>query len=401
MAAEILSAGNVAANVQVTIYDAMPTIGRKFLMAGRGGLNLTHSEDLPRFRTRYGACADVLAPAIEALPPEAVRAWCEALGQETFVGTSGRVFPRAMKASPLLRAWLQRLGARGVALKTRHRWQGWDEAGRLLFVAPEGPTTIEADATVLALGGGSWPGLGSDGRWVETLHGAGVKVAALQPSNCGFLVGWSDVFRARFEGQPLKRITIGHGEHNARGEVMFTANGIEGGAVYALSPVLREAIAHAGEARITMDLRPDTGMDDLVRLLGAPRQKQSLSSFLRKAGHLSPVAIGLLQEAALTLPQKLGQLPPAELAALIKAVPVRLTATAPMQRAISTAGGVTFEEIDARFMLQQRPGVFVAGEMLDWEAPTGGYLLQACFATGAAAGRGVLDWLATSDTAKG
>ena len=343
----------------------------------------------------------MLAPAIETLTPEAVRAGCEALGQETFVGTSGRVFPRAMKASPLLRAWLQRLGTGGVALKTRHRWQGWDEAGRLQFTAPDGPTTIETDATVLALGGGSWPGLGSDGRWVETLQGAGVEVAALQPSNCGFLVSWSEVFRARFEGHPLKRIAISHGEHSARGEVMFTANGIEGGAIYALSPALREAIARTGEARITMDLRPDTSVDDLIRPLSAPRQKQSLSSFLRKVGHLAPAAIGLLQEAALALPQKLAQLPPPELAALIKAVPVRLTATAPMQRAISTAGGVTFEAIDARFMLQQRPGVFVAGEMLDWEAPTGGYLLQACFATGAAAGHGVLEWLKSAEKANG
>ena len=287
--------------------------------------------------------------------------------------------------------------AHGVGLKTRHRWLGWDDAGRLRFAAPEGPVTIAADATVLALGGGSWPGLGSDGRWVEILQGAGVRVAQLHPANCGFAVAWSDIFRAKFEGHPLKRIAISHGEHSARGEAVLTAAGIEGGAIYALSAVLRDAIAATGSAGITIDLRPDIDASDLARLLDAPRRKQSLSSFLRKVGHLSPAAIGLLQEAARAVPQTPAGPTPAELAALIKAVPVRLETTAPIARAISTAGGVAFEEIDGRFMLLRRGGVFVAGEMLDWEAPTGGYLLQACLATGAAAGRGVLDWLASAD----
>jgi uncharacterized flavoprotein (TIGR03862 family) len=390
MAAEVVS----GAGVDVTIFERMPSVGRKFLMAGRGGLNLTHSEDLEVFLGRYRAGREALRPAIEALHPEAVRQWSSGLGQETFVGSSGRVFPKSMKASPLLRAWLRRLGERGVAVETRHCWQGWDEAGCLLFDTLEGARSVAAEATVLALGGGSWARLGSDGGFVEILRRIGVDVVALRAANCGFLVDWSEAFRERFQGVPLKRVALRFDGQGVRGEALITATGIEGGAVYGLSAPLREAIAQSGRATVIIDLRPDLEEGDLLKALQAPRKKQSLSTFLRKAARLSPVAIGLLHEAALSLPQALGQLAPGELARLIKNVPVHLTATAPIERAISTAGGVAFSEIDADFMLKRRPGVFVAGEMLDWEAPTGGYLLQATLATGAAAGRGVLKWLA-------
>ena len=384
--AGLMAAETLAGAAQVTVYDRMPSAGRKLLMAGRGGLNLTHSEPLDSFLPRYGDVPDLLSSAIRAFPPDALRAWSEALGQQTFVGSSGRVFPRAMKASPLLRAWLRRLDAAGVAFALRHRWTGWDD-GRLTFETPDGATSIEADATVLALGGASWPRLGSDGEWAATLAQAGVPLAQLRPSNCGFLVAWSDLFR-RFAGQPLKRIALSFGDRVVRGEAVITATGLEGGAVYALSSPLREAIATHGEAMLHVALRPD--MSDLAQRVAVPREKRSISTFLRKALSLSPAEIGLLQEATRG---KRAALPPAELARLINTVPLRLTGTAPIARAISSAGGVRFDALDARFMLRDRPGVFVAGEMLDWEAPTGGYLLQACCATGAAAGRGVLEWL--------
>jgi uncharacterized flavoprotein (TIGR03862 family) len=389
MAAEVLARGGAT----VTVYDRMPSVGRKFLLAGRGGLNLTHSEDLQRLLARYGAAEPRLGVAIEAFPPSALRAWCEELGQPTFVGSSGRVFPTAMKASPLLRAWLARLAASGVTFKLRHFWTGWDEAGGLQFATPEGDTSISADATVLALGGASWPRLGSDGAWITPLGQAGIAVAALQPTNCGVLVAWSDVFRQRFAGHPLKRIELSVGERKERGEAIVTATGLEGGAIYALSASLREALSAGTDATLHVDLRPDMARSDLGARLNAPRSKQSLATFLRKAAHLSPVEIGLLHEAALTMPGRLGGLSPDGLAALIKAVPVRITGLAPIARAISTAGGVSFDAIDDHFMLRRRPGVFVAGEMLDWEAPTGGYLLQASFATGVAAANGALAWL--------
>ena len=389
MAAEALAAGGAA----VTIYDRMPAPGRKFLLAGRGGLNLTHSEDLSAFLARYGAPQQQLRAAIEAFPPQAVRAWCEGLGQPTFTGSSGRVFPKAMKASPLLRAWLRRLAAAGVAFKLRHRWTGWDDAGDLLFDTPQGNVVARADAAVLALGGASWPRLGSDGGWVGVLAAAGIEVAPLQPANCGFAVNWSPVFRDRFEGQPLKRIALVFEGDNVRGEAVVTRYGLEGGAVYALSARLRDAITVSGEAVLHVALRPDLSKADLERRLAAPRRKQSLATFLRKAVGLSPVSVGLLHEAALTAQKPLASMTPRELSALIDAVPVRLTGTAPIATAISTAGGVAFGEIDEGFMLRRRPGVFVAGEMLDWEAPTGGYLLQACFASGVAAARGALAWL--------
>jgi hypothetical protein len=388
IAAEVLAQGGAA----VTVYDAMPSAGRKFLMAGRGGLNLTHSEPLPAFLARYREAMPHLAAAIEAFPPQALRDWSEALGQETFVGSSGRVFPKAFKASPLLRAWLRRLDSMGVKLALRHRWTGWDEQGRLQFQTPERPRAIETHATVLALGGASWPRLGSDGSWAETLAAKGVKISSLRPANSGFTVAWSNVFRDRFEGQPLKGVALTSGEHSARGEAIITRSSIEGGAVYALSAELREAI-DKGRVILHVALRPDLDTKELIAKVSAPKGKQSLSNFLRKAASLSPVAIGLLQEAAKVSGTPLASLSPADLAKLINAVPIELTGVAAIARAISTAGGVAFSELDADFMVRRLPGVFAAGEMLDWEAPTGGYLLQASFATGAAAGRGALKWL--------
>jgi uncharacterized flavoprotein (TIGR03862 family) len=299
-----------------------------------------------------------------------------------------------LKTSPLLRAWLARLDASGVAFKPRHRWSGWDVDGALIFDTPEGRVPVQPGATVLALGGASWPRLGSDGGWVEAVTRAGIAVAPLAPANCGFTTAWSEIFRSRFEGQPLKRIALSFAGHAMRGEAIITQSGLEGGAIYALSSPLRDAIAASGEAVLGIDLRPDITLAELERRLGTPRGKQSLSTFLRKAVALAPAAIGLLHEAAVASSDRLSSMSPAALAHRIKFVPVPLTGVAPMAKAISTAGGIAFDEIDERFMLRRQPGVFVAGEMLDWEAPTGGYLLQASFATGAAAGRGALDWLA-------
>jgi uncharacterized flavoprotein (TIGR03862 family) len=392
MAAEVLAQGGA----YVTVYDAMPTAGRKFLMAGRGGLNLTHSEPLPQFLARYREATPHLKAAIEAFPPSALRDWSEALGQETFVGSSGRVFPKAFKASPLLRAWLRRLESIGVGLTPRLRWIGWDEKGCLGFETPFGARAIKPSATVLALGGASWPRLGSDGAWVDTLAAKGVRISRLRPANCGFTVDWSDIFRDRFQGQPLKGIALNFGSHNVRGEAIVTRSGIEGGAIYALSAELREAIDTSGSATLHITLRPDLDIEDLIVKMSVPKGKQSLSNFLRKAVNLSPVGIGLLQEAAKASGASLASMSPVDLAKLINAVPVEPTGVAPIARAISTAGGIAFSELDSDFMLRRLPGVFAAGEMLDWEAPTGGYLLQASFATGAAAGRGVLRWLSKS-----
>jgi uncharacterized flavoprotein (TIGR03862 family) len=386
MAAEVLEQGGG----RVTVYDAMPSAGRKFLMAGRGGLNLTHSEPLPAFLARYREAAPRLAAAIEAFPPDALRAWSEALGQPTFVGTSGRVFPKAFKASPLLRAWLRRLDAARVKFAFRHRWVGWDAQGRLQFRTPDGPRAIEASATVLALGGASWSRLGSDGGWVDIVAAKGVAISPLKPANSGFSVVWSDIFRDRFEGQPLKGVELSIGGHSARGEAIVTRNGIEGGAVYAVSAELRDAVLRDGQAMLSVALRPDLAADNLVKRLSAPKGKQSLSNFLRKAANLSPVEIGLLQEAAKASGTPLVAMPPPDLARLINTVPIKLMGVAPIARAISSAGGIAFAELDTDFMVRKLPGVFAAGEMLDWEAPTGGYLLQASFATGAAAGRGAL-----------
>lgn len=392
MAAETLAAAGVA----VTIYERMPRVARKLLLAGRGGLNLTHSEPLDLFLTRYREAAPHLGAAIRAFPSDMLRAWCEGLGQETFVGTSGRVFPRAMKTSPLLRAWMQRLANLGVEVRPSHRWLGWADDGRLLFETPQGEIAVETSGTVLALGGASWPRLGSDGSWVGPLQSAGIDVTPLAPANSGVCVGWSEVFRTRFAGTPLKRVALTLGGETVRGEAMITADGLEGGAVYALSAPIRKEIQSNGTATLLIDLRPDEPAEALLqRLLGKPRGKQSFATYLRKALSLDPSAIGLLQEASHAAGMQLGASSPDAVATLIKAIPVRITGLAPIDRAISTAGGVAFDSIDESFMLRARPGNFVAGEMLDWEAPTGGYLLQASFATGRAAALGALAYLAS------
>ena len=376
LAAETLAEAGVA----VTLFERMPSLGRKFLMAGRGGLNLTHSEPLPRFLARYGAAAEWLAPHIAAFPPEALRAWCAGLGQETFIGSSGRVFPVAMKASPLLRAWLRRLQGLGVSIVTRASWAGWDEVGRLRFADGR---VFAADATVLALGGASWPRLGSNGAWTALLPD--VEIAKLRPANCGFTVGWSARFAEKFAGTPVKRVTLTCAGVTVPGELMITSDGIEGGAVYAISALAREAIARDGAAELRLDLRPELTAAQLAQRL-AGGGSESLSTRLRKQAGLSPVAIGLVQEA-----RHAGAA--ADLPALIKALPLRLLAPSGLARAISTAGGIRLAELDDALMLRRHPGLFAAGEMLDWEAPTGGYLLQACLATGRAAGQGALAWL--------
>jgi len=294
MAAEVLAQGGAG----VTVYDAMPSAGRKFLMAGRGGLNLTHSEPLPAFLARYREAAPRLEPAISAFPPETLRQWSAALGQPTFVGSSGRVFPESFKASPLLRAWLRRLDTQGVRFAFRHRWTGWDEQRRLRFQTPDGERLVEAQATVLALGGASWPRLGSDGTWVEALAAKGIAISSLRAANCGFVVAWSDIFRDRFEGQPLKGVEFRFGSQTIRGEAMITRSGIEGGAIYALSAELRETILKSGDTTLHVALQPDLRPNELAVRLSVSRGKQSISNFLRKTANLSPVAIGLLQEAA-------------------------------------------------------------------------------------------------------
>jgi hypothetical protein len=385
MAAQVLAEGGCA----VSVYDRMPSVGRKLLMAGRGGLNLTHSEGLEPFLKRYGGAADRLAPLIEAYPPSALTDWAQGLGQETFVGSSGRVFPKALKASPLLRAWLARLRELGVDIRTRHDWTGWDAAGALQFRTPDGETAANPDATVLALGGASWPKLGSTGGWIGVLAEAGVAVTPLRPANAGFDVAWSDVVRDRFAGQPLKGVAVTFGRTRLRGEAMVTRHGLEGGVIYALSASLRDAIAKEGQARLWIDLRPDAAADQLTARIAQQPASQSVANRLRKALHLTPLETNLLREAhGKDLPSD-----PTALATAIKGAPLTLTGVRPIERAISTAGGVAFEGLDEHLMLLAWPGVFIAGEMLDWEAPTGGYLLQACFATGAAAAKGVLTWL--------
>ncbi len=381
-AAEVLAEAGQA----VTIYERMPSVGRKLLIAGRGGLNLTHGEPLPDFLRRYHPPHPALLSAIEAYPPRDLRAWCEGLGQPTFVGSSGRIFPQSFKASPLLRAWLARLDGLGVTIRVRHRFVGWD-GDALLIEGPEGRLSLHPRACLFALGGASWPRLGSDGTWAPLFEAQNIAVAPLRPANVGFAVDWSEHFSAKFAGTPLKRIGLRLGDHHVRGEAVVTSQGIEGGAIYALSRVIREAIEAEGEAVLTLDLRPEFGIEALKGRLARTKPGLSLSERLRKGAGLAPVAIGLLREQ--------GGRPsdPASLATLIKSVPLRLTSPQPIARAISSAGGLSFEGLDDRFMLRARPGAFVAGEMLDWEAPTGGYLLQAAFATGRAAASGLIDWL--------
>ncbi len=384
MAAEVLS----AAGKSVTVFEKMPTFGRKFLMAGRGGLNLTHSEDFARFASRYGAANAALRPMLEAFTPADLIAWAEVLGQETFIGSSGRVFPRALKASPLLRVWLARLEGQGVSLRARAAWRGWTDDGDLSFLTSEGALTVRPRATILALGGASWARLGSDGAWAPLLAARGAAVAPFAAANSGFDVAWSAVFRERFAGEPLKAISLRLGEVTARGDAMIAGYGLEGGAVYALGAAPREAIARSGQAVVEIDLRPDMPVETLTARLNRPRNGQSVANFLRKAANLSPVEVNLLREAhGLDLPVE-----PMVLAAAIKAALITFTGVQSLDRAISSAGGLTLASLDG-LELKAAPGVFVAGEMLDWEAPTGGYLLQACFATGVAAARQVLEKL--------
>ena len=379
--AGLMAAETVArAGRSVAVFEKMPTFGRKFLMAGRGGLNLTHSEGFERFVERYGGRAGALTPMLQGFAPKDLTAWAEALGQATFVGASGRVFPKVMKASPLLRAWLARLEALGVTLRTRAEWTGWNADGGLLIKGE----VVRAKAVVLALGGASWAKLGSDAAWVPALEGL-AEVAPFRAANCGFDVIWSTVFRERFAGEPLKNVGLRHGEKTARGDAMVAGYGLEGGAIYALAASLRDTVEAQGRAVLTIDLRPDIPVETLERRLQASRGGQSLANFLRKAVKLSPVEVNLLREAhGLDLPAE-----PSVLAEAIKAAPITLTAVQPLDRAISAAGGVTFESLDG-LALRSRPNVILAGEMLDWEAPTGGYLLQACFATGVAAGQQAL-----------
>ena len=379
--------------LRVTVHERMPSVGRKFLMAGRGGLNLTHSEALAPFLDRYDAPARArIGGWLDAFSPADLTAWAEGLGQETFVGSSGRVFPKAMKASPLLRAWLARLEGLGVEIRTRSRWTGWKggpENWALSFDTSEGERLEHPDAVVLALGGASWARLGSDAAWVSGLEDVGVAVAPFRPANVGFDVAWSPLLRERFAGQPVKGVALSHAGRTVRGEAMIAAYGVEGGAIYALSADLREAIARDGKAELTLNLRPDLSRPALTQKLLKPRGKDSLSNWLRKIVHLDPAAIALLREGG-PLPSE-----PGPLAARIKSVSLTLTGVQGLARAISSAGGVTLDAVDVHLMLKARPGVFVAGEMLDWEAPTGGYLLQASFASGVVAATGVTDWLKT------
>ncbi|MDD3371280.1 MAG: TIGR03862 family flavoprotein [Alphaproteobacteria bacterium] len=388
MAAQVLA----GAGCSVAVYDRMPTPGRKFLMAGRGGLNMTHSEALESFISRYGASADWIGPCVRAFPPDALREWCEKLGHKTVVGSSGRVFPEEFKSSPLLRSWLKKLGELGVTFHFRQTWAGWNDSGEMIFQDADGKTDfVKADAALLALGGASWPRLGSDGNWVSVLLHEKIPVAPLRPANCGFEVKWSERLVQRYTGQPVKSMRATFGDKSVRGEAMVTEKGIEGGAIYALSSALRDEIEKNGKAILHLDLRPDLSLERLTEKLELPQKGQSRSTFLRKAAGMSPIAISLTQEILHKDPRPAES--PASLAALIKALPLTLTAPFSLERAISSAGGICREALDGNFMLIEKPGVFAAGEMLDWEAPTGGYLLQGTFSTAFAAAQGMLLWL--------
>ena len=415
MAAEVLS----RSGVRVDVYDAMPSVGRKFLMAGKGGMNITHAEPLASFLDRYGARREHIKHLLEAFSPDALREWIHGLGIETFVGTSGRVFPTDMKAAPLLRAWLHRLRENGVSFHMRHQWSGWNDEGMLRFSTPEGERLLQVaahpslpnplpqageeanvkiincvDAVVLALGGGSWPQLGSNGAWLPLLAERGVALAPLRPANCGFDVGWSEHFRARFAGQPLKAVVVSFTDaagavYRKQGDCMVTSTGIEGGLIYALSAPLRDEIAAQGSATIYLDLTPGKNMERVLAEVAHSRGSRSMSSHLQSRVGIKGVQTGLLRECVAAADFA----DPARLARAIKALPLKLIAPRPLQEAISSAGGVTFEALDSHLMLRALPGVFCAGEMLDWEAPTGGYLLTACFASGRVAGAGVVEWL--------
>lgn len=393
MAAEAMIRGVPPGSVAVHVYDAMPSVGRKFLLAGKGGLNLTHAEPLEKFLGRYGTRRPQLQSLLTEFGPDALCDWAGTLGVETRSGSSGRVFPVDMKAAPLLRAWLHRLRAAGVAFHTRRRWRGWDNTGALRFVADTGAGHIvQADAVVLALGGASWPQLGSDGAWVALLEQRGVTIAPLRPANCGFDVKWSAHLRTRFAGTPVKSVLVslpGAPDAVQAGEFILTETGVEGGVVYALSASLRDQIETTGTATLTLDLAPGRDRERLARELAQPRGSRSVSSHIQRRTGLSPVKVALLREC---LPQE-DFTDMARLATGIKALPVKLAAARPVTEAISSAGGVPFEALDEHLMIRALPGSFCAGEMLDWEAPTGGYLLTACFASGRAAGLGALRWL--------
>jgi hypothetical protein len=394
MAAETLA----AAGVQVHLFDAMPSVGRKFLLAGKGGMNLTHAEPAPAFRSRYGARREQIAALLDGFDAQALRDWAHGLGIDTFVGSSGRVFPKDMKAAPLLRAWLHRLRAAGVQFHMRHRWLGWErpdaaQPGALRFATPAGERGVRADTVILALGGGSWARLGSDGAWVPLLQEQGIQVAALQPSNCGFDAGWSEHFAQRFAGHPVKPViaqwTDNEGRSQRRqGEFVVTRTGVEGSLIYALSAALRDRIAADGSAVLHLDLAPGKEYQRVLEEVAHPRGSRSMASHLQSRAGIAGVKAGLLRELA---PQDFAD--PARLATAIKALPLKLVAARPIDEAISSAGGVAFEALDRHLMLRALPGVFCAGEMLDWEAPTGGYLLTACFAAGRSAGLGALAWL--------
>ncbi|BCH57803.1 TIGR03862 family flavoprotein [Agrobacterium vitis] len=384
MAADSLS----LAGLSVTIYEAMPTLARKFLLAGKSGLNITHSEEYVRFSSRFGEAGSHLKAALDDFMPDDVRAWAADLGTETFIGSSGRVFPKAMKASPLLRAWIKALQDRGVMIRTRHRWTGFSENG-YRFATPDGDVTVMADAVVLALGGASWPRLGSDAAWVPWLRDTGVAVTDFKPANCGFDIAWSDVFRERFAGQPVKSVVATSAAGQIQGEFVISRHGIEGSLIYAHAAALRDDLRHHGKAELLLDLAPGKRLEKLAEDLARQPAKASLSTRLRKAASLDGVKAALLREVVPDIATR----DATSLAGLIKALPVSLLRPRPLAEAISSAGGVNWSGIDSNYMLVDRPGLFLAGEMLDWEAPTGGYLLTACFATGRAAAVGVIRWL--------
>ena len=386
----------VAAGVTVDLYDAMPSVGRKFLLAGKGGLNLTHSEPMESFLSRYGASRAFIEPSIRSFTPSALQAWARGLGVETFIGTSGRIFPTDLKAAPLLRTWLRRLRLNGVRFHVRHRWCGWDEQGRLLFITDDGMLSVRVDAVVLAMGGGSWPQLGSNGEWVKTLSERQVPIVPMKPANCGFDVRWSEHFRTRFAGHPVKTVALvvratDGTEIRHMGEFVVTANGVEGGIVYMGSAAVREMIAAEGTATVWLDLTPDRMLKQLTQDLSRPRGKRTVATHLKRCAGITGVKAGLLREV---VPNDVFT-DPARLAAAIKSLPLTLVAPRPIEEVISTAGGLSFEALDANFMVRSLPGVFCAGEMLDWEAPTGGYLLTACLATGRLAGGKAAQWSKT------
>jgi uncharacterized flavoprotein (TIGR03862 family) len=393
MAAEVLVLGGI----HVHVFDSMPSIGRKFLMAGKGGLNLTHAESREEFLSHYSNRRVELEPFLNKFGPEQLLNWVHELGTDTFVGTSGRIFPVGMKTAPILRAWLKRLRGAGVIFHMGYKWLGWDKEGSLRFETQEGEVFENPDAVVLALGGGSWARLGSTGEWVSLLEAYGVEVEKLKPANCGFDVGWSDHFRSRFEGFPLKTVAVlltdsKGATYSKQGEFIITKTGVEGSLIYSISAQLRDEIENNGSANIRLDLAPDWARQRLIDRLSLPRGSRTISGHLEKSVHIKGVKAGLLREFV----SKEDFTVPSRLADAIKGLTIPLMAPRPLDEAISSAGGVLFQELDSNLMIRSLPGVFCAGEMLDWEAPTGGYLLSACFATGRAAGEGALNWLNTA-----